>query len=170
MKAAAPLARAPGSLARLLPGTVTFLMIFPPLLPTGIPDFSMVAPDFLLISVYHWTLYRPAQLPYPLLFLIGLAGDLATAVPVGLTSLLLLVLRAIMLSRRRFFVGLSFSLLWAGFAVAAVTASATRWLVGSLFHAHLLDLRGFVFQTVLTVACYPLFTLLLARLQRVTGA
>jgi rod shape-determining protein MreD len=168
--AVAPSARTTGVLAKLAPGFVTVVTILPSILPLGIPDYGVVAPDFLLLSAYYWTLFQPAHLSYLLLFMAGLLFDLAMAGPIGLTSLLLLLLRGIMLSRRRFFASLSFPSLWAGFTFAALSVALLRWLVGSLMSQNLLDPRGFVFQTVLTVACYPIFTLLMAKLQRALGA
>jgi rod shape-determining protein MreD len=168
--AVTPASREQGVLPRLVPVLVTVALALFSLAPIAIPDYAVVTPDFVLMSVYHWTVYRPRFLPYLAVFLIGMFFDLMTAGPLGLSALVLLVARWTVLNRRRYFIGRSFAFIWGGFTIAAAAAGVVRWAIGSAIAAQVLDPRGFVFQTVLTVACYPILALLFARLQRATMA
>jgi rod shape-determining protein MreD len=118
------------------------------------------------MAAYHWTIYRPDLLPPLALFLIGAAYDLLAAAPLGVTPLLLLATRALVLRQRRHFLNRPFPFVWAGFAVLTGAAMPFSWLVHCLLAGTLLDFRGTVFRGVLTIALFPLFSFLLGRTQR----
>jgi rod shape-determining protein MreD len=125
------------------------------------------------MSVYHWSIYRPEHLPYLAVFLIGLLVDLLTTAPgsaVGLTPLLLLITRSTVLGRRKFFVGRSFPLVWWGFALVVAMFDLLVWLIDSALAGSVLEPRSLAFQAVLTIAFFPLLTLLFARTQRATAS
>ena len=42
---------------------VTLVLAIVTVIPLDIPDYAAVTPDFLLIAIYHWSLYRPNDLP-----------------------------------------------------------------------------------------------------------
>jgi len=139
--------------------------------PVAIPGYASVTPNFVLMSVYHWSIYRPEHMPYFAVFLIGLLLDLLTTAPgsvVGLTPLLLLIVRSTVLGQRRFFAGRSFPVVWWSFALVVAFVDALTWLVDSGLNGTLLEPRSIAFQAVLTVACFPPMTLLFARIQRLT--
>jgi rod shape-determining protein MreD len=166
-------ARAYGFAPKILPPAVTFLLALVSAVPLDIPDYAAVTPSFVLMSVYHWTLYRPEHLSYLAVFLIGLFFDLLTTAPgaaIGVTPLLLLVARWAVQSSRRNFVGSSFAFVWFGFALLTGAVALASWALASLLTATLFDPRRFAFQAVLTVAVFPAADWLLARLQRATEA
>jgi rod shape-determining protein MreD len=157
---------------KLLPSLLTAALAILTVVPVGIPDYAVVTPNFVLMSIYHWSIYRPEHLPYLAVFLIGLLVDLLTTAPgsiVGLTPLLLLITRSTVLARRRFFVGRSFPLVWWGFALVVAMFDLLVWLVDSALAGSLLEPRSLAFQAVLTIAFFPLVTLLFARVQRATA-
>ncbi len=153
--------------ARLAPVATTIACALVSVVPLEIPGYAMIAPQFMLIAVYHWTFYRPDDLPYLAVFLIGLGFDLLTAGPLGLSPLLLLGIRWAVFTGRRYFLGRGFAFVWAGFALAAAAVGGLSWAVGSLYDRALLDPTGYLFEAVLSVAFFPIMTSLFARLQRV---
>jgi rod shape-determining protein MreD len=158
---------------KLVPVTLTVLFAIFSVVPLQIPGYAAVTPSFVLISIFHWTIYRPEHMPYLAVFLIGLFVDLLTSAPgsvVGLSSLIFLMVRSVVLDQRRFFAGKSFPVLWWGFAVAAIAVDSAYWAGDSAVSASVLEARGFAFQAVLTIAFFPILTLLFARIQRVTAA
>jgi rod shape-determining protein MreD len=158
---------------KLAPALLTVALAILSVVPVGIPGYASVTPNFVLMSVYHWSIYRPEHMPYLAVFLIGLLLDLLTTAPgsvIGLTPLLLLVVRSSVLGQRRFFVGRSFPLVWWGFALVVAVVDLLTWLVDSGLNGNFLEPRNLAFQAVLTVACFPLLTLVFARIQRVTAS
>ena len=160
------LPRVNSSLARLLPLATTLFAAVIAILPVGVPGYAALTPAFTLMAVYHWTIYRPDLLPPIGLFAIGLAQDLLGGAPVGVSALLLLVARAVVLRHRRYCVNRTFPFVWTGFMLLAVTAMAGLWGLHSLMQLTVLDFRPTVFRTVLTVAIFPVASFALGRTQR----
>lgn len=158
---------------RLLPAGITLAFALLSAVPLDIPDYAAVTPSFLLMSLFHWTLYRPEHFSYLAAFAIGLLFDLLTTAPgatIGVTPLVLLVARCAVLSSRRSFVGRSFPFVWFGFALLAAAVALASWAMTSVLALSFLDPRRFAFQAVLTVALFPPIDWLFARLQRATEA
>jgi rod shape-determining protein MreD len=158
---------------KLAPAVLTVALAVLSVVPVGIPGYAAVTPNFVLMSVYHWSIYRPEHMPYLAVFLIGFLLDLLTSAPgsvTGLTPLLLLIIRSTILGQRRLFVGRGFPLVWWGFAVAVMVFDLASWFADSVFSGSFLEPRSLAFQAVLTVAFFPLLTLLFVRVQRLTAS
>lgn len=152
-----------GLAARFVPFLMTLLFALISVVPLNLPGFAVVTPAFALMAVFHWTVYRPDLMPLSAVFAIGLLVDLLNGTPyVGLSALSLLIARTAVVSQRRFFVNRTFPVVWLGFLAVASGIFVFLWAVVSLLHAGMLGLRPFVFQAVLTVACYPVGSYVLA--------
>ena len=155
-----------GLVNRLVPTLTIVLCAIASVIPAHLPAFTAVTPAFALMAIYHWTLYRPDLLPFVAVFAVGLLLDMLTGAPLGISSLVLLLAYALVLSQREHLLLRRFTVVWVGFLVVAAAAALLQWLVVSLFYGMLLDVRAFVFQGVLTVATYPVVSYLLVRAQR----
>jgi rod shape-determining protein MreD len=160
------LPRVNGGAARLLPTATVVLAATIAILPLRSPGFAARAPAFVLMTVYHWSIYRPDLLPPIALFAIGLTQDLVAGTTVGTGALLLLLARAGVLRYRRNFINRTFPFVWCGFALLATAAMLGLWALHCLLELTLLDLRSTVFRTVLTIAIFPVASFLLGRTQR----
>lgn len=155
--------RQAGFPGRLVPVATTLLFAVVSVVPLHIPGFATVTPAFALMAVYHWTIYRPDLLPPSAVFALGLLLDLLGGTPyVGTSPLVLLLARAAVSSRRRLFADRAFPVLWSGFLAMAAGTIAGEWAILGLVHGAPLGGRPFVFQTVLTVACFPVGSYFLA--------
>jgi len=153
--------------ARLVPFLTTLLFTLIAIVPLNLPGFAIITPAFTLMAIFHWTVYQPDLMPLSAVFVIGLLFDLLTGTPyVGLSALLLLVVRTAIMTQRRLFVNCTFPVVWLGFCVVAVGSFVLLWAFVSLLHGGMLGTRPFVFQAVLTVACYPVVSYVLAWAQR----
>ncbi|MGH7014137.1 MAG: rod shape-determining protein MreD [Stellaceae bacterium] len=160
-----------GFIARMVPGTTTLLFALLSLLPFHVPSFGSIAPGFALMAVFHWTVYRPDLLPLGVVFVAGLLLDLLNGTPyVGLSALALLLVRTGVLSQRRVFSHRPFSVLWLGFFGAAAGAFALEWAFVSLMQFQFMAPRPFVFQTLITAACFPIGSYVLALAHRAMPA
>ena len=72
------------------PFGLSLILVVLSVLPTQIPGYMQIAPILVLISVYHWTIYRPNLLPIFAVFILGLLQDLLLGTPVGLYVLVFL--------------------------------------------------------------------------------
>lgn len=160
-----------GFIARMVPGTTTLLFALLSLLPFHVPGLGSIAPSFALMAVFHWTVYRPDLLPLTVVFFAGLLLDLLNGTPyVGLSALALLLVRTGVLSQRRVFSHRPFAVLWLGFFGAAAAAFALEWAFVSLMQVQTMALRPFIFQTLITAACFPIGSYILALAHRAMPA
>jgi rod shape-determining protein MreD len=132
------------------------------LLPLPNAGPASIAPSFLLCVFYYWTVERPGLVPPLALFLLAILFDLAASLPLGLTALVLLFVRWVMLAHEDRFLTMSFGLLWLGFALAALVVGLARWLIGSLFLLRLLDPAPLLVEAAMSAAVFPLVVWLMS--------
>jgi len=152
--------------ARLLPIATTLLATVISIQPAHIPGDAALTPAFTLMALYHWTIYRPDLLPPLALFLVGITQDLLAGGPLGVTALVLLLARAVVLRQRRHFVNRPFPFVWAGFTMLSGGAMMFLWTLHCLLDRVVADFRGTVFRAVLTISMFPIASFLLGRAQR----
>jgi rod shape-determining protein MreD len=150
----------------LLPFLLTLLMLIAGTLPLPLSHFLSLGPGPALISIYYWGVHRPALLPAPAVFLLGLLGDLLGIAPIGVGTLVLLLVYAVALSQRRAFVGQPFLVVWWGFMMIAAGAMTVGWIFASLLAGAALDPNPVIFSYLVTLALYPAIADLFARAQR----
>lgn len=122
-----------------------------------VPGLAQFMPMFAVIGTYYWSLYRPTLIPYLFLFVLGIVQDGLQGTPIGVTSLVLIMLRALMLPQRRFFSNEAFVAVWLGFLVFALLASLGFWVIHSLEKGMVILSDEPVIQWGMTVSLYPLF-------------
>jgi rod shape-determining protein MreD len=149
----------------LLPVGMVLLLILINALPTRVPGFAAVVPLLPLIGVYYWSIYRPDLMPPALAFCLGLLNDVIAGMPLGVSSLLYLLVQGMTASQRRFFHGKPFRIAWWGFGLVSSGAFVLQWLLVSLLMGHTLEPRVVAFEFLMTLSFYPLLSWLFARTQ-----
>jgi len=151
LRALAPLAIA---VAAVLLDVLPFLGLG----PWGVTPFST------LCVVYFWSLYRPDLFGAVAAFSTGIVYDALAGLPLGLTALILLLVRQLVVVQQRFFLARSFPVVWSCFLLLAPAVEIARWLLVSLWWGRLFALAPVLLSLPLTVALYPLASLLLTRI------
>lgn len=136
--------------------------VFP--LPTG--HFGDVRPGFILMAVYYWSIMWPSTLTYLATFLIGIAFDLLAGLPPGMNAMTLLMVQWVTRSQRKFMVGQSFWVIWAGLALVTFLTGLIHWLLYSLLHETILNAQSVVVGAVLTCLLFPVMVPLLSAFGR----
>lgn len=149
----------------LSPFALTLALILVSVIPLRLPGFAPVTPVVALMAVYYWSIYRPDLFPVAAVFFVGVVQDTFNGTPLGLSSLVLMLVQAVVVSQRRFFHGKVFLVEWWGFMLVAPGAMLITWMLASLFYGVILVPRPLGFQLLLTIALYPCLTWLLARAQ-----
>ncbi len=148
---------------RVIPVVTTLVFAMMSTVPVHLPGLSMVTPAFALMAVFHWTVYRPDLLPPVAVFAIGIFLDLLGATPyVGLSALVLLIGRTVLVANRPFFVNRPFAVFWGGFVLFAGAVLGAEWAALGLLHKGSVAAPPVIFQTVLTVGGFPVGSYLLA--------
>lgn len=148
-----------------IPVIVTVLLVLISVIPSHVPGLGRIGPMFSLISVYYWTVYRPDLLGYGAVFAIGLLEDAVSGTPLGVGSLMLLLVHAGVVTQYKFFNGKSFAVTWWAFTVVAALAALVRWLCNSVLQGTFVNVEAPLFAYLMTVALYPLVGWMLVRVQ-----
>lgn len=147
---------------RLLPfGTALVAVLFD-LLP--LPDSAphSLAPSVTICVFAYWALLAPELMSPTATFVIGLVLDAVGGLPLGLTSLALLLVRSALLTGERFLVAQPFATLWGCFVLIALAVALIRWLLASLWWGRMFGIQPILFQAVLTIAFYPVVSAVLS--------
>lgn len=158
--------RLDGLARRLAPFSLAVLLVLFGAIPLRLPHIAEIGPYFALLAVYYWAVHQPSVLPAPAVFLLGLMSDVLGAAPLGVGTVILLGVHALILSQRRFLIGQSFVGLWTCFMIVAAGTFAAIWAITSILAGMPIDARPAVFAAVLNVAVYPVVGFIFAHAQR----
>jgi rod shape-determining protein MreD len=142
------------------PSAATAVLLVLAAVPAGLPG---AVPAAALPCVFFWSVFRPAALPPPAVFGLGLLQDLLTAAPPGTGVLTLLVVHGLAARWRGFLVRQSFLAVWLAFCGFAAGATALDWLLQALLALHLPPPAPGVWQALLTAGLYPALAWVLTR-------
>jgi rod shape-determining protein MreD len=155
---------------RLMPCFATIVLLLVAGLRIAIVGPNGIMPDLPLISVYYWWIFLPGALPYWFLFLIGLAEDTLSGLPLGVTSLVNMSFVFLLTAERHVFGKMLFGSVWIGFVLLSLIAFALQWLLVSLVTVTAQPAGGALFQWGVTCCAYPVMHWLLGRLQSTVSA
>jgi rod shape-determining protein MreD len=148
------------------PATCTIVLMLLTETSFGIADQATLLPVVTLTCAYCWSLFRPAAVPPPVVFLIGLLFDLLGYLPLGVGPLTLLTVHGLTVRWRRMLIAQGFVTGWLAFAGFATGASALCWALAGLLSFRLLPLGPALFEALLAVALYPALAMLFIRAHR----
>lgn len=146
---------------RCVPVASTLLLLFVARALPGLPGEAALRPALVLIAVFHWSLIRPASMPPPAVFAIGLLCDLFGWIPIGIGAMTLLGAQAIALRVRAVAARRGRIVVWLAFPVVAAAVAAATWGFASLLTLALLPPGPALLQAVFAVALYPALALVL---------
>ena len=148
------------------PAACTIVLMLLTETPFGIADQATLLPAVTLACVYFWSLFRPAAMPPPVVFLIGVLFDLLGYLPLGVGPLTLLVLHGLALRWRPVLSHLGFVSVWLAFAGFAAGAAVLGWVLTALLSFRLLPFGPALFEALLAAAVYPALAVLFIRAHR----
>src|SRR4051812_16588217 len=139
----------------MFPAGCTLLLMLLAGAPLGIADQAALLPAVTVACVFFWSLTRPAAMPPPAVFLIGMLLDLLAYLPPGVGVLTLLAVHGLSVRWRRVLGRLGFLAGWLAFTGFAAGAAALGWAFAALLSFRMLPIAPAVFQAVVAVAIYP---------------
>lgn len=143
-------------LKRLLPLLVSVFLLLVFYVPVHLPLSRYLRPDIGMICVYFWALYRQDLFGPFSAFLLGVAADSLSAVPIGLNIFVFMFIFVAGSTSSSYVNMKPFAVSWAGFAVVSFLAFVVKWLLASVFYSKFL-VFGSVFAGYLSTICfYPL--------------
>jgi rod shape-determining protein MreD len=128
--------------------------------PLGVPG---LVPAVALPPVFFWSVTRPAALPPPVVFALGLLQDLLTAAPFGSGVLVLLAVHGLAAGWRGVLGRQSVLRTWLAYCGFAVGAGGLGWALEALLGWRLPPPGQVPYGAALTAGLYPSLAWLLAR-------
>lgn len=167
--------RADGALAMLdrwgrwlTPGAVLLFFVLLTFAPLRMPYVADVLPLLPALAVFQFSLATPERLPGPLLLVMGVLLDLllgGPGAPVGVSALGFVLIRAAVVSNRRYLVGVPFLFQWIGFCLLILGYVFLVWIFTAIWTWTDLDVTPAFAQYIVVVVAYPLIGPLLARVR-----
>lgn len=144
----------------MLPGILTLLLLLLSMVNFRLPGISEFMPFTVAMVVFYWALFVPRLMPKWFVFVLGILQDAAYGAPLGISSLIYLLLWWLVVSQRRYFVKETFVVLWAVFSVFALFITLLSWGIHSLFFDMPLPLGNMGLQWIFSVLFYPFLHML----------
>ncbi len=145
-----------------LPFLSVMLLVGIDLAPVPSAAPTSLSPLLCLCGIFYWTIHRPDLFGNALVLCATIVLDATAGLPLGLTGAALFATRLLLIAPPRFFAGRTFLVIWACFSLAVTVLLTLRWLLASLYFQHLFAFRPVAFELLLTIAAYPLASLVLA--------
>lgn len=121
-------------------------------------------PFFGLIPIFFFSLLRPKQLPYWLLFFSGILVESLQGLPIGMYALLFILFSMLARKLSRHFYRKTVWIFWIGFVLCSLGFWMTSWLMFTALSGNSLPYSSVLIPWLVTAAFYPLLHLLLLRL------
>ncbi len=150
----------------LLPALLTIALIVLSLVPKHLGGLGSVMPLLPLMPIFYWGMSHAREMPYWFAFAAGVLMDAATGLPLGLSSLLLIIFLALLHAQRKYIHKEGFLIKWGYFSVLLLVYAAMSWLCLSLLYARMLAVVPALVQWLLSVGMYPFLHVCFERIDR----
>lgn len=127
---------------------------------------AVKAPLFLMV-IYYWAIYRPTLLPLWLVFCAGIAMDVLSNLPMGLSALVFVLVHWSVRDQRRFLMGQPFPVIWLGFIVTAGLAGFIQWVLFGLSKLGWTPLDALGLSIALGACIFPFVSVLLHLIHKI---
>ena len=145
----------------ILGNSFFLLLVFSVLLTTGFLIFRR--PVLFAFGASAATI--PYAESYLSVYLLGMIEDIISAVPMGTNIFTLLVMYILLNNLGRFFYGKPFVITWYGFAALSFVSFFSKWLMVSIYYGQFLPGPAAFFSFLVTIAAYPVLSLMNAFVQ-----
>lgn len=150
---------------RMTPLLFSVFLILLSYVPLDFPLANNIRPAVGMVCVYYWIIHRPDLFNLLSVYLLGLAEDILSSVPLGTNIFTLLVLYILLLNLARFFNGKPFIITWYGFAILSLLTFFAKWLMLSIYYGEFLPVVSVFFSYLFSIAAYPVLSLMNAFVQ-----
>jgi len=144
-----------------------FLLFFISLNGNSVIDFKFFSINVHYILIYYWVLKQPQALGYGFIFLSGIITDVVFGLPIGISSLTLLVIASVAAYVRVVTVRPSLLYDWMSFIPALLIANFI-YFIALHFSNYSIDYLYLFKNSIFTIIFYPLLWLIFGLLVNFT--
>lgn len=140
---------------------ICLLFFFFDLVNFSLPLMGEIRPYLLLMAIYYWAIFRPTLLPALWIFTLGVLYDVVSGFPLGLHSVLFLVVQYIVRGQRLYLMGQPFTLIWLGFVITCSLVALCEWVFFSALNVQFMPFMPGVFSFLLSAVVFPFIQMIL---------
>lgn len=144
------------TLLHALPAVIVGVLLLAQFGAYGIPKLGHYYPLIAYSSIFFWSIYKPAALPYSFLFLCGLVHDSFAHYPLGMSSILYMAMRAAIASQGKIIEDWTFNMQWSVFTLAMMLVQMLGWVMIAVHYSAPLSFTPLLISMGITVLLYPL--------------
>lgn len=122
-----------------------------------ISGIQYVIPDFNVMFLFFWSIYRPDVAPRWFLIILGILRDVLTGMVFGVSAVTYVLLSVFIRSRSERYLKENFSAMWAEFFSIVAMALLIEWVMLSYLNDNIIDFRFAAMQGMLSIFIYPFF-------------
>ena len=131
------------------------------LISFSLPYSSLVRPEFFLMVVFYWAVFRPQFIAPVIIFFAGILMDVFSGFPLGLTAFGLVGVHWVVQRQRLFLTGQSFAGLWLGFLIVVSGFTVYKWIVLSFLAFAILPFASSIMTIIVSCLVFPVAALML---------
>lgn len=139
-----------------LPASIALLLTVIYLATKHMSGLSQFMPLLPLMPVFYWGMMQARDMPYWFVFCMGLIMDAVTGLPLGLTSMLLIIFLLMVHAQRKYFFKEGFIIKWVYFAVIYAATAMLNSAMLAFFFAQPKPQLPVILQWLITLCVYPL--------------
>lgn len=132
----------------------------------GSQSVQELKPLLSCLALFYWSVYRPTLIPIWLAFIFGLMIDVYGGY-LGLNALGFTLIRFIISSQRRLFVGQPFINIFLGFSVAILLFYAMQWSVMAMLSGTMVSPILISMKIISAIVTFPAFVLFMRSVHRI---
>ncbi len=117
--------------------------------------FTKMPPFIMTMAVFYWGLYWPISMPRWFVFLLGMFHDAMHGMPIGVSSLVLILVVTILNAQRRHLIKENFYVSWLAFVLTVSIVAAYHWFMHSIYFGILFWSDTIWMQLLVTFLFYP---------------
>ena len=136
---------------------IYFLLFFSFILDIALLRASYLQSTLPLSCLYFFMAFRPAFMPYILLFILGLLYDIVIGYALGLTALYLLVTKYILEQEDKLMITSSYFMSWIGAVIFFLGYFTVQWVGNAIANWFFYDFDYLQPTFVLALLIYPVF-------------
>ena len=132
-------------------------------------DFKYFSFNFPYILIFYWSLKGGEKLGYGLVFLAGLINDVVVGLPIGISSVLYLLICGFASYLRNITLRPSLVKDWFFFLFTISVVTTIFYIVNSIFFLVKVDYYYLLFNVIFTFILYYMFSLIFSYYSKFTG-
>lgn len=149
-----------------IPHFLTLAFVLLNVAAMSLPFSQMMKPDFVLVAVFYWAIFRPTLMPPVVTFGLGILVDVLAGVPAGFHALTYVTVHWIIRGQRRFLMGQPYLTVWLGYVFVCAAVSLLQWGVMAVLHLEIPAVLPMVLKTFTGIFVFPPLVLVLLLVHR----